>query len=230
MKFNSPLISGHLIKRYKRFLADVYLANGKNVTAHCPNTGSMLGCAEPGSRVFLSQHPQTTRKYLYTFEMVWVGETWAGINTSLTNRLVEEGIQTGKIRSLKGYPHLKREATVLNSRIDFLLSNGKRHCYVEVKNVTLGEKGVAYFPDAITERGTKHLRTLLNLKSQGHRSVICFVVQREDCKLFRPADGIDPVYGKTLRQVNKKGVEILVCGAKVGPKEIVINRTLPFEL
>ena len=230
MKFKRSLTPGILLKRYQRFLAEVRLINGKKITVHCPNSGSMLGCAEPGSLIFLSHHFPSKRKYPYTLEMVDCGTSWIGINTSLTNRLVEEGIQTGKIRSLNGYPQIKREVTVQNRPIDFQLSNGKPHGYVEVKNVTLGEKEVAYFPDAVTERGTKHLRTLLNLKRKGHRSVICFVIQREDCKLFRPADDIDSVYGKTLRQVSKKGVEILVCGAKVGPKEIVINRTLPFQL
>jgi len=230
MKFKRSLTPGILLKRYKRFLADVRLIGGKKITAHCPNTGSMLGCAEPGSPVLLSHHFPSKRKYPYTFEMVFCGTSWIGINTSLTNTLVEEGIKTGKIRSFNGYPQIKREVTVQNSRIDFQLSNGKHQCYVEVKNVTLGEKGVAYFPDAVTERGTKHLRTLLNLKRKGYRSVMCFVIQREDCELFRPADDIDSVYGKTLRQVIKKGVEILVCGAKVGPKEIVINRMLPFQL
>lgn len=230
MKFKKPLVSGVLLKRYKRFLADIQLFNGSIVTAHCPNTGSMLGCSDPGSRVFLSQQPHFTRKYPYTWELVRVGKTWVGINTSLTNRLVEEGLKNRKIRSLMGYSTLKREATVRNSRIDFLLSDGDRMCYVEVKNVTLGKDGVAYFPDSVTQRGTKHLKDLQYLKGKGHRGVICFVVQREDCRLFKPADHLDPIYGKTLRKVYQKGVEIIVCGAKVSSKEIAIHQFLPFRL
>jgi sugar fermentation stimulation protein A len=228
--FKKALIPGILLKRYKRFLADIRLTDGRKVTAHCPNTGGMLGCSKPESRVFLSQHPPSKRKYPYTWELVRVGKTWVGVNTFLTNRLVEEGIHAGKISALRGYSDVRREAPVMDSRLDFLLSNGANLCYLEVKNVTLGEKNVSYFPDAVTERGTKHLRTLQKLKEKGNRAVICFVVQREDCRMFMPADHIDPIYGKSLREAHQKGVEILVCGTKVSPKEIKINGTLPFRL
>jgi sugar fermentation stimulation protein A len=190
----------------------------------------MLGCSEPGSPVYLSDHHHPNRKLPYTLEIVDVGSSLIGVNTSLTNHLVEEAIQKGQMHELQDYPTIQREVRLEDSRIDFLLSDGNRLCYVEVKNVTLGEKGVAWFPDAVTDRGTKHLRVLRQLKGKGHRAVICYVVQRIDCHLFKPADHLDPVYGKTLRQSWQKGVEIIVYQARVTPREIVITDPLPFRL
>jgi sugar fermentation stimulation protein A len=230
VKFQTSLVQGKLLRRYKRFFADVLLADGQEVTAHCPNTGSMMGCCEPGSSAYVSNHHRPSRKLAYTLEIVGVGNSLVGVNTSLTNRLVEEALLAGKIQELQGYPEIKREISIGDSRLDLLLSDEDRRCYVEVKNVTLGQSKVAYFPDAVTTRGTKHLRLLQQLKTKGHRAVICYVVQREDCRIFTPADHLDPVYGQVLRQACQKGVEILVYQAKVTPQEIAITHSLPFRL
>jgi len=230
MKFHTSLVPGKLLRRYKRFFADVRLADGQEVTAHCPNTGSMMGCCEPGSPAYVSNHHSPSRKLAYTLEIVDVGNSLVGVNTSLTNRLVEEAILANKIKELQGYPEIKREIRIGDSRLDILLSDEDRLCYVEIKNVTLGQNKIAYFPDAVTARGTKHLRLLQQLKSKGHRAIICYVVQREDCQIFMPADYLDPVYGKTLRQAYQKGVEILVYQAQVTPQEIAITHSLPFRL
>jgi sugar fermentation stimulation protein A len=230
MKFPTPLIPGTLIQRYKRFFADVRLADGTVVAAHCPNTGSMTGCAVPGSPVYLSVSDNPTRKLPYTLEIVDVGTSLVGVNTSLTNRLAEEAIRGGVLEGVRDPTEIRREVPIGDSRIDLLLLDGDRRCYIEVKNVTLWDKGTALFPDAVTTRGTKHLRELHRIVGQGHRAVICFVVQREDCTVFAPADRIDPVYGETLREVTKKGVEILVCQARVRPEEIRIDKGMPYRL
>jgi sugar fermentation stimulation protein A len=231
MKFAAPLTEGRLIKRYKRFLADVELSDGQLITAHCPNTGSMLGVCEPGSRVWLSHSDSTTRKYAYTWELVEVGATLVGINTALPNRLVEEAIVGRRISALQGYHHIRREVRYGNeaSRIDLLLTNvAGKACYVEVKNVTAAvSEGVALFPDAVSERGSKHLRELMEMVQQGHRAVLVFCVQRSDVKEVRPADDIDPVYGRTLREALAGGVEVLAYKATLSSREISLDLRLP---
>jgi len=230
VKFSS-LLKGILIKRYKRFLADVRLEDGRTVTAHCPNTGSMMGCKKPGSPVYLSYHPSPHRKLAYTWEIVKVGRCWVGINTGNPNRIIAEAIAEGQIPELDGYGTLKREVPYGNrSRIDILLSEEDRKCYVEVKNVTLAHRGIAYFPDAVTTRGTKHLRELEQVVQQGYRGVMLFFVHRSDGKSFRPADFIDPEYGQTLRRAAENGVEVLVYGAKVSPRETVLKGCVDFDL
>ncbi len=229
MKFASPLIEARLIKRYKRFLADVQLADGSTLTAHCPNTGSMMGVCEPGSRVWLSQSENPDRKYAHTWELIEVGDTLVGINTSLPNRLVEEAIANGIIHPLQGYAEIKREVKfgAENSRVDLLLSksNGEQ-CFVEVKNVTAAvSDGIALFPDAVSKRGSKHLRELMAVVQAGHRAVLVFCVQRDDVEQVRPADEIDAVYGKTLRDALKCGVEVLAYGTHICVKNInIINK------
>jgi sugar fermentation stimulation protein A len=231
MKFAAPLSEGRLIKRYKRFLADVELSDGQLITAHCPNTGSMLGVCAPGSRVWLSHSSSATRKYAYTWELVEVGATLVGINTVLPNRLVEEAIASRRITALKGYHHIKREVRYGNeaSRIDLLLTNtAGKECYVEVKNVTAAvNDGVALFPDAVSERGSKHLRELMHMVQQGHRAVLVFCVQRTDVHEVRPADVIDPVYGRTLREALAGGVEVLAYKATLSCSEISLDRRVP---
>lgn len=233
MLFAQALESGKLIKRYKRFLADVELDSGELITAACPNTGSMLGCNMPGSRVWLSSSDSLTRKYRHTWELV---ETHPGviigINTNLPNRLVVEAIETKVIKELSGYREIKTEVRYghENSRIDILLDgHGKKPpCYVEVKNVTAAvENGIALFPDAVSERGSKHLRELMAMVAEGFRAVLVFCVQRGDAQEVRPADGIDPVYGKTLRQALMSGVEVLAYRAAVSPQEIVLADKIP---
>lgn len=231
MKFGQELIPGRLIKRYKRFLADVALDDGRIITAHCANSGSMEGCQRPGSRVYLSRHDSPKRKLKFTWEMVRVGHAWVGINTVHPNRVVYEAIESGRIPELTGYLEMRREVKYgENSRIDVWLRGTDHTCFVEVKNVTLARGQTALFPDAVTERGTKHLRELIKQVAQGNRSVMFYFVQRSDCNVFRPEDSIDPVYGSTLREAYRQGVEILVYQAMVSPQQIRIKRSLPMDL
>lgn len=223
-----PLIPGRLIKRYKRFLADIELEDGSVVTAHCPNSGSMLSCNLPGSPVRLSLSPNPNRKLAYTWELLQVNGFWVGLNTMLPNRLAEEAIQDGTIVELQGYPKLRREVAYGSerSRIDILLEGDARRCYVEVKNVTLVEDGMALFPDAVTTRGQKHLRELMEMVRNGDRGVLLFTVQRGDGNAVAPADRIDPEYGKLLREAVANGVEALAYRAEVQPEQIRLTERL----
>lgn len=227
-----PLIPGTLEKRYKRFLADVRLDNGTVVTAHCPNSGSMMGCNIPGSTVMLSKSPNLERKLPYTWELVQIEGHWVGLNTMLPNRLAEEAINDGTIAALQGYGNLRREVRYgsENSRIDILLEGEKGLCYVEVKNVTLAEGDMAFFPDAVTERGQKHLRELMEVVRHGHRGIILFTVQRGDADAVAPADRIDPAYGSLLRDAVSSGVEAMAWRALVTPEEIRLTDELPVIL
>jgi sugar fermentation stimulation protein A len=235
MMFSEPLTPAMLIRRHKRFLADVELADGRILTAHCPNTGSMMGCADPNARVWLSRSDNPKRKYAYTWELVEVaGGTLVGINTGRTNRLIEEAIVAGDLPELGSYDSLRREVRYgrENSRVDFLLrSDDAGLCYLEVKNVTAAvEKGIALFPDAVSSRGARHLRELMAMVADNRRAVICFCVQRGDVREVRPADAIDPVYGATLRQAVANGVEAIACGAEVSPRGIEVRGVLPVVL
>lgn len=234
MQFDAPLIEGELIKRYKRFLADVRLEDGTVVTSHTPNTGSMKGCAEPGSRVWLRDSGNPKRKYPLSWELVQPpGGCIVGINTGLPNRLVSDAIEQGVVTELAGYDEIKPEVKYgeENSRIDLLLTGeNNSDCYVEIKNVTLVEERIAYFPDAVTARGTKHLRELMAMVKAGHRAVIFFCVQRGDATDVRPADMIDPEYGKTLRTAIESGVEALAYGASPSPESITLNRQLTVSI
>ena len=231
MLFKSPLLSGTLIQRYKRFLADVRLASGEVVIAHCTNTGSMMGCKEPGSEVYISRSDNQHRKLLYTWELIRADHTWIGINTLHPNKLVPEAIQAGRIEALRGFDTIRREVKVsAHSRLDLCLEGASGNCFVEVKNVTLAIDGAAAFPDAVSERGTKHLKELIRLKRQGHRAAIFFVIQRADCDSFRPADEIDQEYGRWLRRAIDAGVEALPYRAKVTPKEILLTEKLVVKL
>lgn len=231
MKVPSQLIPGRLLRRYKRFMADVELGDGTMVTAHCPNSGSMLGCAVPGSLVLLSSSDNPARKFPYTWEQVQADGCWVGINTALPNRLVREGIEQGIVAELQGYELIRQEVCYGSerSRIDLLLE-GPGLCYVEVKNVTLIDGDVARFPDSVTERGQKHLRELMAMVESGARSVNLFVVQRADARTVAPADAIDPAYGRLLRRALEAGVELLAYQARVTPEEIVLSHSLPISL
>jgi len=224
MRFKSRLIRGTLIQRYKRFLADIKLENDVVVTAHCTNTGSMMGCKEPGSAVFISRSDNLNRKLLYTWELIKTDGTWVGINTLHPNKRVPEAVESGVIVELSGYPSIRREVKVsAHTRLDLCLEGANGNCFVEVKNVTLAANGTAAFPDAVSERGTKHLKELMRLKRQGHRAAIVFVIQRGDCDNFRPADEIDAEYGRWLRRAVKAGVEALPYRAKVTSRKIVLT-------
>ena len=233
MKFSQALVTGKLIKRYKRFLADIELDSGETITAACPNTGSMLGCNVPGSRVWLSSSDSPTRKYRHTWELVEAKPgVIVGINTGFPNRLVVDALNAKVIKELSGYREIKTEVRYghENSRIDILLDGHakKPPCYVEVKNVTAAvESGIALFPDAVSERGSKHLRELMAMAAEGFRAALVFCVQRGDVHEVRPADGIDPVYGKTLRQALANGVEVLAYRADVSPQKILLAQKIP---
>lgn len=230
MKFERPLIVGTLLRRYQRFLTEVELDDGTVLTAVCPNTGSMLGCCTPGNRVWLSQSDAPTRKYRHTWEMVEVGKVKVGINTGLPNKLVREAIEHGVLAELGGYQSLRGEVPFGSerSRIDFLLQDEQRaDCYVEVKNVTAAvEHGVALFPDAVSARGSKHLRELMRVTAAGRRAVLVYCVQRGDVAEVRPADAIDPLYGRTLRAAVAAGVEVLAYRAKVTIREVVLRERI----
>jgi sugar fermentation stimulation protein A len=231
VKFARPLVEGRLIRRYKRFLADIQLADSGVVTAACPNTGSLMGCCEAGNRVWLSESERATRKYRHTWELVEVGRVMVGINTGLPNALVAEAIEEGTIAELGGYASLRREVAYGEeaSRVDFVLEAPRRKpCYVEVKNVTAAaSRGIALFPDSVSERGTRHLRELMRLKAQGLRPVQLYCVQRGDVREVRPADGIDHEYGRTLREAIAAGVEVLAYRARVSPTEIRVADRIP---
>jgi len=223
------LIPGILIRRYKRFLADVKLESGETVTAHCPNPGSMTACCEPGNPVYLSYHDNPKRKLKYSWELIRMPGSLVGVNTLVPNRLLFKSLEAGIVKELEGYDKIFREVKVGNgSRLDILLTKGNEKCFVEIKNCTLVENGVASFPDAVTSRGLKHLKELQKLISEGHRCVMFYLIQRTDAKLFRPADEIDPEHGRELRRAVNHGVEILVYDVHIDLEAIRLNQRLPF--
>ena len=231
MNFAEPLVRGTLIRREKRFLVHVRLDDGREVIAHTNNTGTMLGCNTPGSPVWLSPADNPKRKLKWTYELIEADGVLAGINTMVPNRLAQEGVEDGTITELQGYDNLRREVRYgENSRIDLLLERGSERCWVEVKNVTLTRDGAALFPDAVTERGRKHLRELTAQVAAGDRAVMLYVVQRVDAERFAPADNIDPAYGAALREAAAAGVEALCYKADVSPESIRLARRLPVNL
>ena len=226
------LLRGRLVKRYKRFLADVTLDSGETVTAHCSNSGRMTGCNQPGRPVYLSFHDNPKRKLKYTWELIDMPTSLVGVNTLVPNRLVAKALASGQVPELAAYDHITSEVRVNNrSRLDLKLTgSGLPDVYVEIKNCTLVEDGCARFPDAPTARGQKHLEALARLRAGGARSVIFFLVQRTDAVCFSPADDVDPVYGRILRQVVKKGVEIFVYDVEIAVEGIRLRNTLPCKL
>ena len=235
MKYPDPLIEGRLIKRYKRFLTDVELADGSVVVAHCANSGSMLSVNEPGAEVWLSPARNPDRKLKFTWELIRIGRTLVGINTSLPNLIVSEAIESGKVPKLANVGTLRREVKYgKNSRIDILLeSEDGKKCYVEVKNTTMRrdlKAGPAEFPDAVTSRGAKHLEELADMVRDGHRAVMFYLVQRQDCKSFTVAGDIDPAYAEGLKKARKAGVEVLCYDCKMTNKEIRVRNALPLDL
>jgi sugar fermentation stimulation protein A len=234
MRFASTLQRGRLLQRYKRFLADVALDSGETVTASCPNTGSMLGLAQPGARVWLSRSDSPTRKYAHTWEMVETdlgsGPSLVGINTGHPNRLVAEAIAAKSIKQLAGYATLRREVEYGEaSRIDILLEDERKgRCYVEVKNVhMMRESGLAEFPDCVTERGAKHLRELAAMAAEGHRAVMLFLIQRIDARRFALAGDLDPGYAAAFRLATAAGVEALAFRCRMSEAEIALDRVVP---
>lgn len=229
MRWPSPLIPARLIKRYKRFLADVVLENGEETTVHCPNPGSMLGLDREGSNVWVSRSSNPKRKLPLTFEMIEVDGGLVGINTIYPNRLVEEAIKGGIIPELAGYDSLRREVAYDEGcRIDFLLEGeGRPPCFVEVKNVHLKRDGEAEFPDCVTKRGAKHLAALARQITSGSRAVTAYVVQRTDCNAFSLADDIDPAYALAFAKARNVGVEMLCHRCDISVDEIKLASALP---
>ncbi len=231
MRIEQPTIEGRLIKRYKRFLADVELDSGEVITAHCPNTGSLSGCVPEGARAILRDSENPKRKLRWTFQTVEVDGTWVNVDTGLPNALAAEAIEAGKVAELKGYDTIRREVKYgKNSRIDVLLEREGERCYVEVKSTTLTDGTLARFPDAVTERGRKHLEELADMVKEGHRAVMFFCVSRGDVKTFSPADDIDPKYGQALRRVAEAGVELLAYTTKVAPDSFELGKKLRIVL
>ncbi|ODN70670.1 DNA/RNA nuclease SfsA [Methylobrevis pamukkalensis] len=229
MRFAAPLVTGRLVKRYKRFLADVILDSGEEVTAHCANPGSMLGLNPAGARVWLSRSDDPKRKLPWSWEILEVDGGLVGINTGHPNGLVAEAIAAGSIPELAGYPLLRREVKYgRNSRIDMLLSGGGRpDCYVEVKNVHLmRQPGLAEFPDSVTARGAKHLAELGDMAEAGFRAVMVFLVQRTDCDRFALAADIDPAYAAGFEIATRRGVETLVYACDITPEGIEVTRRI----
>ena len=237
MRFPTPLICGTLLRRYKRFLADVRLVEGGEITAAVPNTGSMMGLCEPGSTVWLSRSDSPTRKFPHTWELIETdlgkGPTLVGINTSLPNRLVEEAVNAGVITELAGYSSLRREVRYgVNSRIDLLLeTSGGALCYVEIKNVHMSRKaGLAEFPDCVSERAAKHLVELSRMVAAGHRAVMIYLVQRSDTKSFQLAGDLDPKYLAAFAMARAAGVQALAYGCDVTTDGILLSKRLPLHL
>jgi len=234
MQLPSPLLRGRLIKRYKRFLADIALDDGREITAHCANPGSMLGVALPDTRVWVHEHGNPKRKLAFSWEMVEIGKTLIPINTINPNKIVLEAVEAGAIPKLTGYDSIRREVKYGEaSRIDLLLEGGKhRHpCYVEIKNVHLSrQESLAEFPDSVTTRGAKHLAELSRIAASGARAVMLFVVQRSDCTRFQPAADLDPAYAAALKSAIAAGVETLCYDCAVSLSEVVLRHRLDIEL
>ncbi len=230
-----PLTKGYILKRYKRFLADVELDGGESVVAHVPNTGRMTGCWEPGAPVQLSHSDNPRRKLAWTLERVDMGNGWVGVNTQRTNPVIEEGVIRHQITGLEGYANIAREVVPplehRRSRLDLFLTQGKlRDAWVEVKNVTLLQDDCLRFPDAVSVRGSKHLRDLLELVSQGYRGIILYALNRPEGSCFCPAEEVDPDYARLLRDVVAQGVEVMASRLRHTETGIVVAETVPIRL
>jgi len=230
MKFKDKLLQGTLIKRYKRFFVDIRHKN-KILTCHCPNTGSMMGLLEEDNKIWFSKTDNPKRKLKYTLEIVKVKNKMIGVNTLLSNKIVLEALNQKKIKSLIKYNNIKTEVKFSNkTRFDFLISNDKEKCFIEVKNVTLiRKKKIAEFPDAITTRGTKHLKELIIAKEKGFKSYIFYLLQMEGCESFKIAKDIDVQYNLAFNEALKSGVKILCYDCKLSSKEIKLNNQINYE-
>lgn len=229
-----PLTDGIILKRYKRFFADVQLGDGRLVTAHCPNTGSMVSCWEPGAPVQLSHSDNPRRKLAWTLERVDMGAGWVGVNTHRVNPVIAEALEAGSAGCLRGYTELRREVTVEaaeRSRLDFLLSGGERpDAYIEVKSVTLWQEGRLCFPDAVTSRGLKHLHALAERVAAGYRGVMIYALNRPEGDAFHVAEKIDPAYAAALREVVALGVEPIALRIGHGTDEMRVVGEVPVRL
>ncbi len=231
-KFETPLIKAKFLKRYKRFFVDAELPNGTIATAHCANTGSMKGLLDENNFAWLMPVDNPKAKLKYKLQFIETPTSMVGVNTALPNHIVKSALTLHKIKELKEYSHVKPEVKYgKNSRIDLLLTeDGLPDCYVEIKNVTLAEGKTALFPDAVTTRGAKHLNELIDMVKQGHRAVMLYLVQREDCTSFSIAKDIDPIYAKTLHAAVAAGVDILCYSCHLTPKHITLAHPLPIKI
>ena len=231
MNFEKTLISGELIKRYKRFFVDVKI-NNKVITAHCPNTGSMMGLLDKGNKVWLSKTDKPNRKLKYTLQIIESQKSKVGVNTHLTNKIVLESLKNNLVNKLKNYEDIQQEVKFGNgTRFDFLMSKNKKKTFIEVKNVTLSrKKGIAEFPDSVTTRGLKHINELLKAGNKGYTIYLLFVIQRDDCNKFEIASDIDTEYGKVITKAVKKNLNILCYDCKISPKGIKLNREIKLEM
>ncbi|MEX0350999.1 MAG: DNA/RNA nuclease SfsA [Paracoccaceae bacterium] len=230
MRFQTPLVPATLIKRYKRFLADCLLDDGCEVTAHCANPGSMMGLAEPGTKIWLEPNDDPKKKLKYGWRLVEHDNgDFTGVDTSVPNKALRAALESGEISELAAYKSVRAEVKYgQNSRIDFLLTQaGLPDTYVEVKSVTLSrETGLAEFPDSVTARGTKHLGELAEMAKEGHRAIMLYLVQRTDCTRFAVAADIDPTYAAAFERAKRAGVEILIRGTHITPTEITVADAL----
>ena len=230
MKFKETLLQGYLIKRYKRFFADIKYKS-KTVVAHCPNTGSMQGLLNIGNKVWFSKSNDPKRKLKYTLEIIEANKKKIGINTLLTNKIVLEALHNKKIKAFNKFSNIQTEVKFNDkTRFDFLLSNKIEKCFLEVKNVTLfRNKKVAEFPDAITSRGTKHLLELIEAKKKGYKSYILYLIQREGCDSFKIAEDIDKDYKTAFMKAITNGIKILCYDCKLNNEEIILNKKINYE-
>lgn len=228
----SELVEGRLLRRYKRFLADVELAGGEQITVHCPNTGAMTGCAEAGSRVWLSRSDSKTRKYPHTWELVETATGMACIHSARANKVVRQAFEEGLVPGFEDYPEIRSEVKYgHNSRADLLLEGPGGQVYVEVKSVTLCQQdGQGLFPDAVSERGRKHLLELESVVDESTRALMFFCALHSGVERVSAAGEIDPRYRDTLATVMEQGVEVLAWGARVSPGELALERPLAFSL
>ena len=231
MNFQKTLISGEFIKRYKRFFVDVKIGNN-TVTAHCPNTGSMLGLLNKGNKVWLSKSDNPKRKLKYTLQIIEDKKSKIGINTHITNKIVLDALNKGLIKNFSNLKEIKQEVKFgENTRFDFLVTNENKKTFIEVKNVTLcREKKIAEFPDAITSRGSKHIQELLEANKKGYKIYLFFVIQRNDCNKFKLAKDIDPEYCELLLKAVKKNLKVLCYDCKFSSKGIKLNREIQLKI
>ena len=231
MKFSTPLIPARLIRRYKRFLADVQLDSGQEVTAHCANPGSMLGLAEPGTKIWLEPNDDPKKKLKYGWRLVEHDNGhFTGVDTSVPNRALKSALLNHAVPGLSGYREVRAEVKYgENSRIDFLLSGAAKDIYVEVKSVTLSRRaGLAEFPDSVTKRGTKHLQELAKMVTAGNRAIMLYLIQRTDCREMTLAADIDPSYAAAFFEARNAGVEVRALGCQIDPGQITLGQTIPF--
>jgi sugar fermentation stimulation protein A len=232
VNFNPPFAVACLARRYKRFLADLVTEQG-HLTVHCPNTGAMLGCSDPGSEVWYSDSGNERRKYRHTLEVVCTPVGRVGVNTARANRLVEEALACGRVTELQGYEQIKREAAIPegNGRFDFLLEGSRGRCFVEVKSMTLRlSGGWGAFPDAVSVRALRHVEALIRRKRAGDRAVLLFCVQHTGVDRATTADAIYPEYGDAVRRAVAEGVEVFAYGCRIDRDAIAVDRALPVEL